>query len=495
MHEACRLHRPTTMFRLYVIAALLFCFLILVGTADAELFRVPEDYTTIQNAIDAAPGVPGDTILVGPDRHVENLHIYGKELVLASHYVLDNDPETIMATVIDGYAMAGADSASTILWVNVPGTSSEIRGFTIVGGDGTNVNDSGSHYREGGGLCVWSQDVQDGHLTIHDNVFRDNSVLRQDGPGATPVGGGGMAIWWTDITLERNVFYNNYAYQYSGAYAMNRNASTVRNNLFSNTRLGINTYRGTICYYWYATSADPVENNTIVESSVESGTNTLFLSWQTGTGVEFQNNVFTDSATIYSNVSGPAGTFSYNLSLNLLDGEGNIAGVPIFDDYVTYVLNDISDGVDDGSPGRMDVEDLGNPGMALWPAKGTTDCDMGVYGGPGMPLGGFPDFTTELTVSEHGLQTPPRSFSLAQPYPNPFNAAANFTVSMPETGLLTVDVYNIQGQRVTTFVEGAIRAGTHVFSLDSTGLSSGQYFIRAAKPGEPMVVRKVTLLQ
>ncbi|MCB2213382.1 T9SS type A sorting domain-containing protein [bacterium] len=473
---------------------------ILIGLTVAEighatLYRVPSMYPSIQAAVDSAPGEPGDTVLVEPGRHVENVHIYGKELVLASEFVLNGDPATITATVIDGSAMNGADTASTVLWTDIPGTTSEIRGLTIIGGDGTNVNDSGALFREGGGLCVWSDNERDGYLSILDNVFRDNNVVSQ---GVNmPIGGGGMTIWWTDITMKRNVFYNNYADEYSGAFAMNKNVSTVQNNLFTSNHLGANTYGGTICYYWYATTAEPFSNNTIAGSSVASGSNRLFRSAQVATPVEFRNNIFNEaSATVYSNAGGISPTFSYNLSYNLLTGEGNIAGVPFFDDYTFYVLSDASDGVDDGDPSILDMEDLNDPGQALWPAKGTTACDMGVYGGPGMPIGGFPDFTMELSIDDApGSAAQPSAFTLSPAYPNPFNSSTSFNVILPQSAELTVRVFNLAGRQVSTIANGRIPAGTHEFSFDAYDLASGSYFIRAIVPGQMDEIRRVTLLR
>ena len=61
--------------------------------AIADTIIVPDDYTTIQGAIDAA--VDGDTVLVKPGTYVENISFKGKAITVTSEQGVD-------VTVIDG---------------------------------------------------------------------------------------------------------------------------------------------------------------------------------------------------------------------------------------------------------------------------------------------------------------------------------------------------------------------------------------------------------
>lgn len=82
---------------------------------------VPDDYPTVQGAIDAS--VNNDTIVVRPGRYIENIWIDGKNITLMS----ESGPLT---TILDGENNWGAV-------VNIKnGGSPIIDGFTITNGIG-----------------------------------------------------------------------------------------------------------------------------------------------------------------------------------------------------------------------------------------------------------------------------------------------------------------------------------------------------------------------
>lgn len=89
--------------------------------------RVPQDYSTIQSALNAAAA--GDVILVSPGIYEENLTISGKAITLASLHLQTGDPAAIEQTVLDG-------GGNTVLTVDPDaGPQSRITGFTIRNGD------------------------------------------------------------------------------------------------------------------------------------------------------------------------------------------------------------------------------------------------------------------------------------------------------------------------------------------------------------------------
>ena len=68
----------------------------------------------------------------------------------------------------------------------------------------------------------------------------------------------------------------------------------------------------------------------------------------------------------------------------------------------------------------------------------------------------------------------PTEYALGN-YPNPFKNATNITIDLPEAGDISLKVYNVLGQEVTTLIEGPLRPGSHTAVFDVNGLSSGLY--------------------
>jgi len=93
----------------------------------------------------------------------------------------------------------------------------------------------------------------------------------------------------------------------------------------------------------------------------------------------------------------------------------------------------------------------------------------------------------------------PATFTLRQNSPNPFNLQTTISYSLPENSEVTIDVYNISGQKVRTLVNGFQTAGYKTVTWDGTNdsgqpVSSGVYFYRI-KAGESSQTKKMTLLK
>ncbi len=80
-------------------------------------------------------------------------------------------------------------------------------------------------------------------------------------------------------------------------------------------------------------------------------------------------------------------------------------------------------------------------------------------------------------------------------YPNPFNSSTTLTVSLPLSGKLKVEIFNVAGQRVESLYNGWAQAGHHSLDFSPSGQSSGVYFVHVTARGQFSEVRKMTFMK
>ena len=86
---------------------------------------------------------------------------------------------------------------------------------------------------------------------------------------------------------------------------------------------------------------------------------------------------------------------------------------------------------------------------------------------------------------ESGLQ-------LMQNYPNPFNKTTHIRFYLPASGNVSLEVFNLRGQRVPTVIDGMREGGTQEFTWNAAGWPSGMYLLRL-KSGSESESRKAIL--
>ncbi len=89
--------------------------------------------------------------------------------------------------------------------------------------------------------------------------------------------------------------------------------------------------------------------------------------------------------------------------------------------------------------------------------------------------------------------------ALEQNFPNPFNPTTDISFSLPTPAQVTLQVYNILGERVRTLADSQFGAGSHTVAWDSNDeagnrVASGIYFYRL-RAGETVKTKKMILLQ
>src|SRR4051812_19029036 len=135
-------------------------FLIVSGTAEAAVIRVPADQPSIQQAINVAAN--GDLILVSPGTYFERINYNGKAIAIQS-------VAGAKQTIIDG-----TFGGTVVTLTHGEGLQSVLRGFTIQHG-----NES-----FGAGMMLSGASP-----TVTQNIFRDN--VQQSGGFGAGVGGHG----------------------------------------------------------------------------------------------------------------------------------------------------------------------------------------------------------------------------------------------------------------------------------------------------------------
>jgi hypothetical protein len=77
----------------------------------------------------------------------------------------------------------------------------------------------------------------------------------------------------------------------------------------------------------------------------------------------------------------------------------------------------------------------------------------------------------------------PSDYKLEQNYPNPFNPTSKIVFRLAVDSKVTLNIFDILGQEVTTLVNSDLEAGSHEFDFDASGVNSGVYFYRLDAAG------------
>ncbi|RNC85933.1 MAG: T9SS C-terminal target domain-containing protein [Balneola sp.] len=88
----------------------------------------------------------------------------------------------------------------------------------------------------------------------------------------------------------------------------------------------------------------------------------------------------------------------------------------------------------------------------------------------------------------------PIAFELEQNYPNPFNPSTTINYTVASMGKVTLNVYNLMGQKVAELVNATKTAGSYNVSWDASGAASGMYIYRLEAGGQ-IFTRKMTLIK
>lgn len=100
------------------------------------------------------------------------------------------------------------------------------------------------------------------------------------------------------------------------------------------------------------------------------------------------------------------------------------------------------------------------------------------------------EYSNELEI----VMTVAAEYSLDQNYPNPFNPGTNIKFNIPSPGFITLRVYDVLGEEISTLISGYREAGTYNSNFDGSALKSGIYFYEL-KAGNFISTKKMILLK
>lgn len=72
----------------------------------------------------------------------------------------------------------------------------------------------------------------------------------------------------------------------------------------------------------------------------------------------------------------------------------------------------------------------------------------------------------------------PKSYVLGQNYPNPFNPSTSIEFSIPESGNISLRIYDMTGREVAVLVNEYRNSGSYIVNWNASGVSSGVYFYK-----------------
>jgi len=83
---------------------------------------------------------------------------------------------------------------------------------------------------------------------------------------------------------------------------------------------------------------------------------------------------------------------------------------------------------------------------------------------------------------------------LSQNYPNPFNPVTNIKFEIVKDGFVTLKIYDVLGNEVSTLISEKRSQGAYEINWDASNYPSGVYFYKLTV-GEQSIEKKMVLVK
>ncbi|MDP8239233.1 MAG: T9SS type A sorting domain-containing protein [Candidatus Hatepunaea meridiana] len=538
-----------TKFRI-IIGILTLAFSLLFPLVYGEIINVPDDFETIQDAIDESEN--RDTVLVRPGTYVENIDFNGKNITVGSLFLTTGNDAYIDSTVIDG-----SDNFNSVVTF-ADGESNEtlLIGFTIRYGSGN----ARQNYEiiHGGGIYCHQSDPVISYCKVVDNTISDALFSGNGGgiycfqssavienctiAGNSACDGGGIAILFSNVTVRSCIILNNEAQdEYGGGIftAFSDSVIITDCNIIGNSS---GWFGGGVAAFNTQTSIVECE---IRDNQAESYGGGMFLadsgeitsciitgnSSLNGGGIAFGRARFLlSSNTIAGNTADSLGGGLYisaGSSVVLInsilwnDRPQEVFFAPEYDPCeIIIAYTDVAGGIDEietndnGEVMWLDSNINADP-MFIHPENSDyrlsfrspcidSGTELFVWEDDTLVtilgddfLGEAPDMGRiefGLDAIETEKINQPESFIMLECYPNPFNSTTTITYSLPTISDVTLKVYNLLGREESILNASHLPPGTHNAIFSGENLPSGLYFVQLEASGL-VLSRKLILIK
>jgi hypothetical protein len=318
-------------------------------------------------------------------------------------------------------------------------------------------------------------------LTILDAAYQDRIIVARKNKtsaienlsltGGYAEFGAGIYMSSAEISVKNVLITKNFGGFGSAMYCQDRSKpylmhTTVVNNWINEDFFGIQSTAGIYCI-----DSDPVVINSIFWENEEEE---IYLD---------QLNSTNNLVVIFSDIQDGLDAVSRAADDSVYWFDGNINSDPLFSDTTAGNFNLLEDSpcIDAG------IEDTvftynNNADTIRVPAL--------VFLGQAPDLGAFEFVLTAIMSASNNL---PDTYRLYQNFPNPFNPNTKIRFSLPVSALVTLEIYNISGQRLETLVGDFKSAGTYEVLFNGEKYASGLYFCRLQAGTFERTVRMILL--
>ncbi len=87
----------------------------------------------------------------------------------------------------------------------------------------------------------------------------------------------------------------------------------------------------------------------------------------------------------------------------------------------------------------------------------------------------------------------PGEFKLVGNYPNPFNPSTKIVFELSEVSDVRLDIFSVDGRRVSSLIAGSFGAGTHEIEFDASPFSAGVYLARLSNATRADMMKMILL--